>query len=372
MPYFPSILIRYRYWILASLSLLLISEIAVVGVNIVPVEYEGVLGWLSFLTMVAWTGIVGMIGVGAPVDREVLNRGGRIILILSPALFATFILSPSILQSLFLLDLFWSPYLLLFVMVWIGIVVIFGATMVANHSRKSYLGLGVFPLLLITSAALLATAFLTLYVVLDLFERLLGSHLVTVLVLPLIIPFGALLIVLPTSLMIGALILRRKDLSGRPRTLVLCIVVAMISLGITVVALGSVIGIGIFLFVAPFSGIDAPGVAIAFIVFVIVLSPIAGAVPGTVLIGRMHRPIRSITVAGIGLVAVILVAGWYWYLTVDDGLDAFSGRDLVSAERVSFRAECPLGFDNRRHVFEHDGAFMVRGYTWWRFSADCR
>ena len=66
----PSTLIRYRYWILSALSLLLMSEMALAGINIVPVEYEWGLGGLLLLTTVAWVSAVGLIGVVAPMERD--------------------------------------------------------------------------------------------------------------------------------------------------------------------------------------------------------------------------------------------------------------------------------------------------------------
>ena len=74
MQHILPILMRYRYLILASLSLLLISEMVVVDIDFVPVEYEWVFRCLVALTMVAWTGILCVIGYGPPIDRAVVKR----------------------------------------------------------------------------------------------------------------------------------------------------------------------------------------------------------------------------------------------------------------------------------------------------------
>ena len=44
MSYILHILTPYRYPILAALSLLLIAEMALAGVNLIPIEYEWALG----------------------------------------------------------------------------------------------------------------------------------------------------------------------------------------------------------------------------------------------------------------------------------------------------------------------------------------
>ena len=210
MSYILSILTPYRYPILAALSLLLIAEMALAGVNLIPIEYEGALGWLTFLTIVAWTGIAVVIGVAAPAGGDAPKRRGHIIWILSPALFAMLVLlairGENIFQAQFLLDLIQLPYLLVLVMVWIGMVVIVGATANVEHSKKTYLIMNVLPLLMLTQIMLSGPAY---YLLNDLFT-----------------PVAFLL----NSLVIGA-VLRRTVLPDKS-----WIVLAMISLGISAVS----------------------------------------------------------------------------------------------------------------------------------------
>ena len=334
MRYVPPVLIQYRYPILALLSLLLIVEVVVTSIDPVPIEYKKGFGWLFFFTTSAWIGMAGIIGVGAPVGEYVLKRPARI-LILPPVLFVMFILSPvfeAILSSSndpqsFLLDeLFWQPYSILFLMIWAGIVVIFGATIPdidhrssfketldmsvvlrtisddVERSRKIYLRMGVFPLLMVACVGLFGTAALLMDPVLDLLDRLVGIELIG----DLIIPLGALCIILPTSLVIEAVI-RRSMLVDRPR-----IVTAISAFRISVVAFVFVVVIGLFLFAfGTGSSADAPGVALFLFVVMPILLSLTVCVFGTVLIGTMRRPVRNVTVAGVGMVAMTQVLVWY-------------------------------------------------------------
>ena len=371
MSYILHILTPYRYPILAALSLLLIAEMALAavnlipGVNLIPIEYEWVLGWLTLLTIVAWAGIAMVIGVSAPTGGDAPKRRGHLIWILSPTLFAAMlvllaILGANIFQAQFLLDVFWQPYLLVLVVVWIGMVVTVGATANVESSKKTYLFTGIFPLLILAWTLLFWTTLSFTDEVLDLSNRLLGANLVD-----LVIPLGALFIVLSTSLVIGA-VLRRSAMVDSRR-----IVVAITAFGISIFLFFSAMGIGVLLYFFSAGGSpDAPGAALGVMAIMPVLWSLATTVLGAVLIGRMRRPIRNITVAGIGMAAMILVFGWYWFLTVDDGLDAFSGQERGSAARALSRADyC----ESTRRVFKRsDGTFLVRSYSWWRFSTDCR
>ena len=335
MRYVPPVLIQYRYRILALLSLLLIVEMVVVaGISSVPVkyEYEWVFGWALLITIMAWIGIAGVVGVGAPVRGEVLKRGGHIILILSSALFATFIFSPilgaMLFQSAFLLDLFWQPHLLLFLIVWIGIVVVVGATSDAAtarkiylrigvfhpapeagftlYSTKTYLRIGVFPLLVATCSGILWTAVFSMDIVEGFWEPQVSTDLLD----DLIVLLGVLFIILSNSLVIGAVVLRSTLDVHR-------VVVAIIALGVSIVAFGSAIGVGILLFFLPYSGYsDPPPVSVLlFLEVVPVLWSLTISVFGTMLIGTMRRPTQGITVAGVGMVAMTLALVWYLHFT---------------------------------------------------------
>ena len=384
MLYILPILTPYRYPILAALSLLLIAEMALAGVNLIPIEYEEALVWLMLLTIVAWAGIAMVIGVAAPAGGNLMKHGVRILLVLSPLALFTIIVSPL---------LFLYPYLLVLIMVWIGIVVIVGthantdpttkATSApsvyrmdasvlagtpqdehAERNTKTFLRRGVFPLLVFLLIALFWTFYLLIYPVFDLLDSLIDSDLIY----DLLAPLGALLFISTTSLVVGAA-LRRSWLADRPR-----IVVVLSAIGISVSAFVACIGILAFLYAPIARGIEAPGLALSLMVITPVLLSIVGPVFGTIFIGTMRRSIRNITVAGIGMAAMILVLGWYLFLTADDGLDAFSGQERGSAERALSPGRGGYSCDTHmRVVFKGgDGSFLVRSYTLWRFSTDCR
>lgn len=273
--------------------------------------------------------MAGMIGVGAPVGEYMLKRPSRI-LILPPVLFVMFVLSPVfavILSSSLLLDeLIWQPYSILFIMVWAGIVVIFGATIPdiehrssfketldmqvvfktisdVERSRKIYLRMGVFPLLMVAWIGMFWTNNLLLDRVFDFLDLLPGSDLIA----GLIVPLGALFILLSTSLVVGAVI--RRSMFGSP-----LLVVALVSLAISVVPLAPVMGFVLAVFLgANESRTDAPGEALFFIAVIPVLWSLMFCVFGTLLIDRMRRPIRNITVAGVGMLVMTQVLILYLY-----------------------------------------------------------
>ena len=313
MSYILHIMTPYRYPILAALSLLLIAEMALAGVDLIPIEYEWALGWLIFLTMGAWAGIAVVVSVAAPaggdapkdvpnpniyvpdfsvdetVDRNEPKRRGHLIWLLSPALFGMLvllaILGANIFQAQFLLDLIRLPYMRVLVIVWIGMVVIVGATANVESSKKTYLIMNVFPIL-----ALLALSLTFLF-----------------------FAVGALFIILSVPLVIGVVV-RRNEKSW--------ITVAVATVGISVVYFvlygGVVLFIGsVVLFaIGPVESCNCPlDAAALFAGFVLVIGLLAltNSVFATVLIGTMRRPIRNITVAGIGMTAMILVFWWWYY-----------------------------------------------------------
>ena len=315
MQHILPILMRYRYLILASLSLLLISEMVVADIDSVPVEYEWIFDCLVALTIVAWTGILCVIGYGPPIDRAVLKRTssiyvpdfsgdalgdepkrrGHIVLVLSPALFVMFallsILGAILFQAQFLLDLIRWPYWPVFFMVWIGMVVIVGSTVNIDSSKKTYLVVNVFPILVLGLTILFVSAALLLG----------GSNGVIQL-------FGLLVVFLATFLVIGVVV-RRAMLSDNS-----WIGVAIISFGISVVSFIPVMLN--LLYVASAAAEldtcnDCPGLAVGIFTSIFIVTPIllslTISVPLTILIGTMRRPIRNITtVVGIMAPSIML------------------------------------------------------------------
>ena len=348
----PSILIRYRYHILVALSLLLMSGMALAGINIVPVEYEWGLGVLLFLTTVAWVSAVGLIGVVAPIERDPMEYVYFFLAVLSAVIF-TMLVSPLLLEPLD--SVFWQrPLLFLLITVWMGLMAIAGATSYAERNSTIHTRLIVFPLLVIAWSGLL----IHYWVAFAIFDDPL-----LLLPPPYALSLVSLFVVLSNSLTFGALLLQTR-LTNRRRTPLLYVVVALTALGISAFTYAMAVGLGLLTIVV---------VGLSFPLIAILLIAILSSVFATKVIGTMRRPIRNITVAGIGVVGMIIVVGWYWYWTMDNGIDAFSGEERVSAERALSRASCPGSAENRR-VFEgDDGEFLVRGYTWWRLpTGDCR
>lgn len=358
MPYVLPILMRYRYWILASLSLLLISEMVVAGIDLVPIEHEWVLGWFLFITTSTCVGMAGVISVVAPVGGRLMKYVYRILAAFPLALFVllVMVLIP-ILQPL--AEIFWRPYLLLLVMAWIGSVVIVSiiTTDPARSTKISVRGtiplelwdLRLFSVMVIVWAGLLVHYWTIL-------GDLLPGHF-------LLIPSS---IVLSNSLILGAVALRTM-LAGRRRTLLLYTVLALTAFGISAVTFAAAVVLGTLSLVIT-------GMSFIFVIFLLVA--ISNSVFTTALIGTMPRPIPNIVVTGIGLLVMILVVGWYWQQTMDNGLYAFSGEERAAAERVLKNAKCPdtpLRPIDIRIVKSGDGEFLLRGYTWWRLpTGDCR
>ena len=347
MPYALSILMRYRYWILASLSLLLISEMVVAGIDLVPIEHEWVFGCLLFLTTMVWVGMVGLIGVVAPVSGDIMKRVYRILAYFSLVLFLMGFLP--ILLGGALAWLFWQWYWLFLFMVWIGIVVVVGAIANAEPERSTEISLHlrVFSIVMIAWLGMVFQ-FWTIEMEDESFVLLIS-----------------LFVVVSNSLTLGVVTLRTM-LADRRRTLLLYIMVVLTSIGISTATYSIAVVLGIL-------STAIVGISSVFVLALLVAIP--GSVLWTALIGTMRRSVRNVTVAGIGMLVMILVVGWYWHQTMDNGLYAFSGEERAAAERALKSARCPdtpLHLITIRIVKSDDGEFLLRGYTWWRISTgDC-
>ena len=181
--------------------------------------------------------------------------------------------------------------------------VVFRTISDVERSRKIYLRMGVFPLLMVAWIGMFWTNNLLLDRVFDFLDLLPGSDLIA----DLIVPLGALFILLSTSLVVGAVI--RRSMFGSP-----LLVVALVSLAISAVPLAPVIGFMMAVFLGAYgSRTDAPGEALFFIAVMPVLWSLTFCVFGTLLIGRIRRPIRNITVAGVGMLVMTQVLILYLY-----------------------------------------------------------
>ncbi len=340
--YTYSTLKEHPYLTVAILSLLVIAEMGLAYLASVPLRYEWLAGWILFLTLLAWVGMVGFTGVIAPVDSKVLLYVAPFLV---ASLLITTVLSSNDWFTLFLIS---TIVTLSFVLVSIGSVAS------ANYSAKMYSILVVFPLITVS--------WLWLYLLL-----LLG-------------PFEyvgwlvAISYTLAMPLMLGMIALR-TILVDRPRTRFLYIVVTMFALGASVVAIAlptvwildsSTITIRwINIIVAPiFTSLHGAVVILAIIV--------VATIPVPALVGTMRHPYRNIVVSALGLWSVIIFMGWYWVWTMDDGLDAFTGEERVAAERLLREANCAGHSNPEYRVVKNDrGRLVAELRTWWRFSTTC-
>ena len=319
MQHILPILMRYRYLILASLSLLLISEMVVADIDSVPIEYGGIFRCLVALTMVAWTGILCVIGYGPPIDRAVVKRTsniyapdssvidaledepkrrGHTILVLSPALFVMFVLlsvwGANLYQAQFLLDLIRWPYWPVFFMVWIGMVVIVGATVNIDSSKKTYLVVNVFPILV--------PGLTMLYMAVGVSNEEVWYGVMYL--------FGGLVVFLSYFLIVRAVVLRTM-LPDK-----YSIRLAVISFGISV-ALSAVSFMPVVLVVLEsVSSVercrgDCAQIGAGFVTAILIIIPILVSltisVPLTILIGTMRRPIRNITTVVGSMLPLIML-----------------------------------------------------------------
>ena len=319
MQHILHILMRYRYLILASLSLLLISEMVVADIDSVPIEYGWIFRCLVALTMVAWTGILCVIGYGPPIDRAVVKRTsniyapdssvidaledepkrrGHTILVLSPALFVMFVLlsvwGANLYQAQFLLDLIRWPYWPVFFMVWIGMVVIVGSTVNIDSSKKTYLVVNVFPILV--------PGLTMLYMAVGVSNEEVWYGVMYL--------FGGLVVFLSYFLIVRAVVLRTM-LPDK-----YSIRLAVISFGISV-ALSAVSFMPVVLVVLEsVSSVErcrgdcaqiGAGFATAILIIIPILVSLTISVPLTILIGTMRRPIRNITTVVGSMLPLIML-----------------------------------------------------------------
>lgn len=241
MPYVLPILMRYRYWILASLSLLLISEMVVAGIDLVPIEHEWVLGWFLFLTTFTWVGVAGVSGVVAPLRGRVMKHVYRILAAFPFTLFVIVVLGIV------------HPYMLLLVMAWIGAVVIVSiittdparSTKVSVRGKEIPLDLWdvrLFSVMVIAWAGLLVHYW-------SIVGDVLWAHLLLI----------SASIVLSNSLILGAVALRTM-LADRRRTLLMYTVLALTAFGISAVTFAAAVVLGTL------SGVIV-GMSLIFVIF---------------------------------------------------------------------------------------------------------
>ncbi len=347
---------KRRYLTLVVLFLFIIAVVGLDSWTVVPFKYEWVLTGLLFLVLLTLVGATGLIGVAAPMDRRAMQYVYSILVALPIAIFATFF---------FLLEYEWFRWLWgwplsLATLIWFGTTILMGAATYADRNTKAFLLLVISPLIVIVWLGFLAIAMYFIWWFELLFDQFMIANWGTYMA----IMFVLVLVWLATSALVVAASLRTR-LSDKPRTSRLYITVMLKALGISAAAFASTV-------VVPILAVPVIGLSVFFLVPLLVAVVVTA--PGVVLIGTMRHPYQNIVVTAIGLWVMITAVGWYWPLTMDNGLGMFTGDDRAAAEGAltggnncsSFYA--PIA---SRVVKDDSGGFRVLNRTWWRLPAPC-
>lgn len=86
----------------------------------------------------------------------------------------------------------------------------------------------------------------------------------------------------------------------------------------------------------------------------------------------IHPSYRFLVIISLVLLVTISIGGWRWLGSMSNGVDRFTGEERSVAQEFLDRAylycdDNPSILSFRYRVFNDDGRFYVRGYTWWRF-----
>ena len=108
--------------------------------------------------------------------------------------------------------------------------------------------------------------------------------------------------------------------------------------------------------------------------YVVFLAPIPATL-ATMLTSAIPREYQRGILVVLGLWSVIMVGGWVYAVTLDDGLDTFMGQERIAAEEALQDSRCnDIGIGMYpgmvRVVKDDSGVFRVLGYTWWRLPTN--
>ncbi len=348
MAYIRSVVTRYRYAILVSSSLLIAIEMGLAfGVD-VPIEYEGLLGWLLFLTILTWVIVGWVVGYVAPmsVEDRAIKRSYRI-LVSCPFLLLV-IIAALIISWGFEGIHFWR--LSFAIIAWAGITALFRAV---TSKVRTKMRLYAVPVLIV---------FLLLAIVGEggILEWLLSRISIFILIAPLAwvgmsgilsllspdiryIKGYAFVVVSPLVLFacIGILTLFFISLYYSKPWLLLLMLFAMLITWLGVIVMGT---------------------------------PITSVRPVSGLVDRIVSRYRNILVAAIVLWALISITGWYWAATMSNGIDAsFTEQEYRTAQNA-FGTICdnPLDPTGYRVIKSSGSGFYVQGFTWWGIPTDVK
>ena len=335
MKYTYAFLVKYRYRIFLSLTVLLLTEVVQPLIGIVSFEHERIFVWMSFLTLMACMGIAVLIGVVSPVSRRTMNYAYLGLVAVPLIIFVNYMLMRAGVYS----DILWGAGIP--ILLWLGLAGLTGAVASSGRNTKVFLILVVFPLIVAAWTGLLMIMSLA---------ATSHSHgwLWTIII------WGTSAIT--TALLVAAIILRITP-SSKSRTVMLYIIISLKAVGISIVPFLMIVALPFLAVFVVFGGLPYLSAAI-----------VAGA--GTVLVGTIRDPFRrNITVTVIGLLGMIVVLGSYWVWTIDNGLDKYSGEDLARAKSaliVEWSAHCNYAPTEYRVVQDDRGWVRLIPYTFWR------
>lgn len=317
-----SAFMKHRYVILSATTMLMTVQMWWAFRDFVPVEYESLMAMILCTTILVWIGIVGLIGIVAPVDYHTVMRYRYLIMSILVLAIADWILG-----------LQWHILL-----VYVCIASAISITVRGEHMSILYALLVLFPLILLGWIGLSSMFLTTTYG--PLYWAITALSLMTV------------------GMIIAPVVLRSRAVSMAQKPLFSW------TLGAYLIAL--LILIWLFSGVAEFA-LAMYGILVPALPFLLLLS-----LRMKELLGRIGHPYRNIVSSGIALWAMIAIVGWYWTGAVPDGLDAFAGQERVDALNTMRQAHCEDAISNptpTRVVKDDSGGFRVLGYTWWRFPS---
>lgn len=342
----------HPHLVLATLTFLIAGEMWLAHARLLPVRIEWMLGWLFFLSVVAWSGMAWLISVTAPVRWTLpwyaipLLLIGPVVIIGGSLLALYAVTLPGVYDSTFAGR--WQEtdeFALIAIAFWLPASALIALVTTSLRLTRSYAALVVFPLMAVALAFLFVLQFWPrLYLFQVDFELLSLFFVAEIAVFMLLL-----------ALLIGACLLRTLFV-GRHRNLWLYGLVATISLTFT--AMVTVLG---GLWIA--GGLNPAHWFLG----------VAFAAPLAVLLRTIRRRWRVIALAAAGLWTLTAVMGWYWTATMGDGTHQYAGEERTAAQSV-LKQGCDPYFGTTRDALRavgDDGGFRLQNHTLWRLPAPC-
>ena len=332
------LLYRPRAVVLA-LFLLMIVELGLAFANAVPIEHEWLLGWALFLTTLAWMGMAGLVGAVAPIEDVAMKYAHAILAVLLAAVLTMFIyLASSDGETVS------DQRLGSMMLAWLGMTALVGAVAPVYHNTKAFSLLVIAPLSVI--------GWLCLPWGIE--AALVGKGWDTGLAMAFLLACSVLLV------LIGVLVWKSTIFMAIPWRITLLIGSLAASIGLPFALISGLLG----------NDPQTPGDLLGGAFILLVMLPMlafAAVTLLTIVYMRTMRPVaRKIATTAMGTWVMTIVVGWCWFLAMDDGLDAFIGKERTMAETALEEADySDTELSALRVVKESDGEFRVLSYSWW-------